>query len=598
MEINDLFIIKDGDLVGITPVVNIPEGICRLDWNSFRECNFVKEINLPATLTEIENSIFDDYHSILQYNVAPENEKYCSIDGCIYSKDKKKFIKYPVGRQEKTFYINDEVEIIEKCAMNQAQGIENVCIGKGVKTIKEYAFGDYGQGSKISKIYIPKNVTEIKSGAFNYYEDYYGFVIGGEKGSYVHKFALKNKIPFVEVNEDNLDWFFSLSYDEHRDLINKQAENETEYSIDFTEKCFVADFNKGTLTISVPKGVKAEEVTVSGLEEKISWEQKKRITKIIISEGITHIAPVAFKDFIYLESVIIGKDVCHIEPDCFYGDYSIDTLIVDEENKHYKSIDNIIYSRDLKTLVKYTPKRDNLYFEIPSHVEIIGKHSFMCTEGLQSIKVGSNVSLIKEEAFCEFYSLIHIYIDGGVFLENSGMFFIEDDLRTCECAAHLIVGGKRGSQAEKLFADTYVKFCHLGDDEIEDFLSTPIEDLPCVEDPYKKRCEFALDGTTFVKYKGHDTDVIIPEGITVIGDSAFIGHTGIKSITIPNSVEVIEKCAFWCLELESIVIPQSVKIIKEKAFLRCEKLKTIKVPKDCILENDWNAHCNAEVIYY
>jgi hypothetical protein len=541
MDLKDLFIIENGDLISINEVVNIPSGITKLEHYCFRDCNFIKEINIPATCVEIGECAFEEIDSVLSYNVDKDNPKYTSYDGCIYSKDKKKFIKYPRGREQKTFYFNDEVEIIGSYAMDNAQ-LENVSIGKSVKTMESYSFGHYQRGSKIEKIYIPKNVTEIQDYAFNHYDSYGKIIIGGEKGSEAEKFAFKNEILFTEVDESNLDWFFSLSYNEHRKILKEKAKNETEFVVDFPENGYTATFDNGTLTLSaISSGA-----TVESLKETLSKERRDKIKTIILGDGITHIAKKAFQDYYYLEEVKIGKDVCVFDAECLFGDYNIHKLTVDNENKHFIVKDGILYSSDLEKIVKFPPKQEKEYYEIPSHVKTIGKFAFADTNRLQCIKVGNNVSMIEEGAFACFLDLRHIYIDKDVDIKDSWIFFTYDELRDYICFGGLIVGTKHGSKFEKEFAKEAVSFCHLEDDEIDDFLKTPITLERWIDtDPYEKRCEFTAIESTLIKYKGNDNRVTIPDYVTVVSELVF--H-GVEYVFIPKSVVSIDENAFYGCE--------------------------------------------------
>lgn len=78
-----------------------------------------------------------------------------------------------------------------------------------------------------------------------------------------------------------------------------------------------------------------------------------------------------------------------------------------------------------------------------------------------------------------------------------------------------------------------------------------------------------------------DTSYIIPDGVTSIGDFAFMYCISLKSITIPNSVTSVGCDAFrWCVLLESIIIPESVTSIGKGALFLCESLKSITIPEN------------------
>lgn len=76
------------------------------------------------------------------------------------------------------------------------------------------------------------------------------------------------------------------------------------------------------------------------------------------------------------------------------------------------------------------------------------------------------------------------------------------------------------------------------------------------------------------------TSVIIPEGMTRIGEGAFAGCSNLTSVTIPGSVTVIDESAFsQCSGLTSLTIPEGVGVIGESAFYGCRNLTSVTVPK-------------------
>lgn len=84
-----------------------------------------------------------------------------------------------------------------------------------------------------------------------------------------------------------------------------------------------------------------------------------------------------------------------------------------------------------------------------------------------------------------------------------------------------------------------------------------------------------------VKENGWDKaeTVVIPEGVTEIGEEAFGHCKALTTITIPDSVTSIGNSAFGnCYNLTSITIPNSVTSIGNSAFWCCRSLTSVDIP--------------------
>lgn len=94
---------------------------------------------------------------------------------------------------------------------------------------------------------------------------------------------------------------------------------------------------------------------------------------------------------------------------------------------------------------------------------------------------------------------------------------------------------------------------------------------------------FSISGTTLLRYRGSEERVVVPDGITVIGERAFAGNEAIDRVILPDSVEMIGEEAFAdCLVLQTIQFPEGVRHIGKSAFENCVKLIRAILPDSLI----------------
>ena len=94
------------------------------------------------------------------------------------------------------------------------------------------------------------------------------------------------------------------------------------------------------------------------------------------------------------------------------------------------------------------------------------------------------------------------------------------------------------------------------------------------------------------------TSLVIPEGVTRIGDYAFYYCTGLTSVTIPEGMESIgDKAFYYCTGLTSVTIPSCVTSIGPETFSGCTGLTSVTINSDSILSKTFTSSSNLGTIF-
>lgn len=208
------------------------------------------------------------------------------------------------------------------------------------------------------------------------------------------------------------------------------------YDDDKQTICDIEDYS-GRDSLTIPCSINGK--TVKAVNAANSMDMKKRYKKVVLEEGIERIIciplaeeyvfPKSLKRVTYLFKLwekslpnIVSYDSAttdgklYIEPDIriiaemddFLNidtceDYYVTEIITNQENKYFKSVDGVLYSKDMKTLVRYPFANKRESFKIPDGVEKIAPYAFSNCLFLKKIYIPTTINEIGEGDFDLFF---------------------------------------------------------------------------------------------------------------------------------------------------------------------------------------------------
>ena len=530
--------------------------------DAFRNCNLIKSIILPDSVTNIGDNAFYGCSKLAIVTINENNSVYASQDGILYNKEKTQFVYIP-NALSGAITIPDGITSIDSSAFENRRSITSVTLPDSVTSIGDSAFSDC---RSLTSIIIPDGVITIGERAFYYCNLLTSVIIPDSIRSIGdNAFSGYNKLQYNEYenayylgNSDNP--YVALIQAKHTDIesctlhenIKVIASKAFQYCSDLTSMTFPflgADKNDADNAYlsymfgksGIPSSLKTVVIT-GGMIGDNAFKNCSSLESITLLNNVTNIGTYAFSYCSSLTSITLPDSVTSIGGYAFYNCSSLASIT------------------------------------LPDNVTSIGDGAFRNCSSLTSITLPDSVTSIGEYAFYDCNGLQYNEYNNGLYLGNSTNSYIAlikaKDQSITSCAIN---------ENTKTIAAYAFSQCRLLENVI-----MPNGIISIGEDAFW-RCSSLTnitipDSVTSIgraAFSGCSslTSITIPDGVTSIGDSAFSDCSSLTSITIPDSVTSIGHGAFsGCSSLTSIIIPDSVTSIDGYAFRGCSSLTSITIP--------------------
>lgn len=507
---------------------------------AFRSCGTIKSVSIPDTVTSIGEYAFDNCDGLTAVTV-PANVVSIgdyAFYGCmnlkkIYISDLAAWCNIEFGSNSRgTFYnlylngekvidlvIPDGITSIKRYAFSYCGSITNVILPDGVTSIGNEAFSGC---NNLTDITIPASVTSIG-----------GSVFSGK----LNRIHISDLAAWCNMDHNIWNWeitgyMYSLYLDgeEITDLV-------------------------------IPDGVTAI--------KDCTFYNCDGITSVTIPSSVTSIGRWAFSECNNLERINISDLAAWCNMD-------VHEYWISKESAYSLYVDG-------------TEITD---FVVPEGITAIKDWAFRYCAGLTSVTIPTNVTSIGNYAFSDCTNLERINISDlsawcgisfesnwissgcGIYLDGAEIkdLVIPDGVTSISGNAFYNCSGLT-SVTIPVSMTSIGSYAFYGCNNLKIYIS----DL----DAWYGVAFGSnwIPGYVLYLNGAEVTDLVIPDGVTVIEDYAYYNCSSYTSVTIPDSVTKIGAVAFrGCTGLTSVTIPDNVTEIGNAAFYGCTGLTSMTIP--------------------
>ena len=336
--------------------IDIPSSVTTIGSNAF-SVSELTNINIPSSVTSIGKGAF--YSSNLT-----------SIDIPSSITTIKSYTFYNCKRLT-SVNIPSSVTTIDVDAFSNCTSLTNVTLPEGLTSLSGFYYC-----TSLTSIDIPSSVTTIGSYAF------YGCT-GLTSIDIPSSVTTIDSRAFRECSSlTSLTVPVSASYTTYCSSIT-QCPFENEILIDLT-------------------------ITGKGDMMNYAFYNAQALENVTINDGVTSIGMEAFYYCKSLTSIEIPSSVTSIYYNAFLNCTKLENINVSSENKSYASVDGVLYSAAIDTLVCCPAGKETI--SIPSSVTTIGSYAFAYLNESTSIEIPYSVASVGSCAFYKYSGTIYVRV--------------------------------------------------------------------------------------------------------------------------------------------------------------------------------------------
>lgn len=329
-------------------------------------------------------------------------------------------------------------------------------------------------------------------------------------------------------------------------------------------------------------------LTISGTlprEDYVDIRSKAPFRHLVIEDGIKYIGRKNFACWEELEELTLPPSVKILRIRAF---------------EYCTNLKCVHFSEGLETIGKeaFYECKSLEKMTFPKSLQKIGQFSFFCCDSLKKVRIPGSVKTIEYKAFAGCDNLSEVVLSSGLESISDEAFKWCNALERINFPKSLNYIGKYAFEHSDKLKDIVfpnknisLGFEAFGPEEGDSIVGEDGNKY----DFWITNIKTNINTVSIAPADGGlvHGDVVVPEKVvykgkeylvTIIGPEAFSGSTVLKSVQLPDSIEMIEEYAFMeCGELKVAKLGKALHTIGEQAFDRCSKLETVDLGESLVL---------------
>lgn len=279
--------------------LTIGNGVTKIRGFAFAGCSSLTSVSLPASVTTVGGGAFQHCDSLTAIKVASGNMSFVSVDGVLFSKDKKTLVAFPAGKQVTSYTVPDGVTTVLSQSFYGSRELSSLVLPASLVTVEPEAFWNcavkdvyyYGTKAQRGNIDIGDTNTELTGATWHYISGGKPIVTGHPQNMtvYVGKTA---SFQVTAVNATGYRWQYQKPGESNWTNVSKNGTSAT-YTLSTAAKhngykyrCQVKNgdgtvySNAATLTVSTTP-------IITSQPNNVTVNEGEKATFKVVAEGAT-----------------------------------------------------------------------------------------------------------------------------------------------------------------------------------------------------------------------------------------------------------------------------------------------------------------------